>query len=267
MADPNAIIGGGTATTATVPAPKIPSSCTNPFDNDLDLSTKEGISIWNRATQIDPTSTRLDLIVDNGDKILTEIQTKVSEYRLARHVRIPLNGDGIPIGTRTGTSITNFTGHKKLLENYHELTLEDVQAFACYNWGDNTATRRTVPNFVCQALDFTTPTGLSLARIKQKHQFRIHSEMLFKILSNLLTKDAMQLLMVEKDKFSFEDTETGDEKYDGVILLKMILDDVKPSVVIDVQDLEDLLVSTTLQKHGNNVQTLTREMEKTYKER
>ena len=68
----------------------------------------------------------------------------------------------------------------------------------------------------------------------------------------------MQLLMVKKDKFSFKDTETGDEKYDGVILLKMILDDVKPSVIIDVQDLKDLLASTTLQKHGNNVQTLTR---------
>ena len=40
MSDPNAIIGAGTAMTATVLAPKIPSLCTNPFNNDLDLSMK-----------------------------------------------------------------------------------------------------------------------------------------------------------------------------------------------------------------------------------
>ena len=37
--------------------------------------------------------------------------------------------------------------------------------------------------------------------------------MLFKILLNLITKDAMQLMMAEKDTFSFEDEETSNEKY------------------------------------------------------
>ena len=40
----------GSMVTAT---PRLPSTSKSPFDNDLDLSTKEGISIWNAATALD----------------------------------------------------------------------------------------------------------------------------------------------------------------------------------------------------------------------
>ena len=40
--------------------------------------------------------------------------------------------------------------------------------------------------------------------------------------------------------------------------------DIRPEIVVDVQDKEKLLEPITLEKCGNNVQTLTRMMEKTW---
>ena len=72
--------------------------------------------------------------------------------------------------------------------------------------------------------------------------------------------------MVKSDRFLFTDNLKGDEIGDGVILLKIILGDIKPSTVIGVQDLEEKLASETLQKYENNVLSCTMDMEKQYKE-
>ncbi len=71
--------------------------------------------------------------------------------------------------------------------------------------------------------------------------------------------------MVEFDCFTFIDNTSRDDIGDGVLFLKMILDDIKPSTVINVQDLEDKLANVSLQKHDNNTQTCTRETEKVFK--
>ena len=64
----------------------------------------------------------------------------------------------------------------------------------------------------------------------------------------------------------FIDNSARDRISEGVILSKIILDDIKPSTVIDVQELEEKLASATLRKYENNVISYTREMEKLYKE-
>ena len=72
--------------------------------------------------------------------------------------------------------------------------------------------------------------------------------------------------MVESYRFLFTDNQTRDKIGYGAIPLKIVLDDIKPSTVIGVQDLEDKLASATLQKYENNVLSCTRDMEKLYKE-
>ena len=90
--------------------------------------------------------------------------------------------------------------------------------------------------------------------------------MIFQIIKNNVQNKYIELYMVESDRFLFTDNSTGDEIGDGVILLKIILDDIKPSTAIDVQDLEEKLASATLQNNENNVLSCTRDMEKLYKE-
>lgn len=264
----SATVSGGSATAGTsgntAGSAKLPNTTTNPFDNDIDLSKKEGLSIWKSATEPDSSVTRLELTVQNGDKLLARFKSKCSEFRINRYIRIPTEGTGVTAVTRGG-SPHNFTAWSKLLESYHSLTLEEVQAFACYNWGENDTVRAKTASFQVKTLDFETQ-GSELERAKMKQQYRIRSEMLFKIIQNNIPETDFELLQVESDAFTFTDNVTGDEIGDGVILLKLILDDVKPSTVIDVQDLEEKLASATLLKHGNNVQTCNREMEKIYKE-
>ena len=59
--------------------------------------------------------------------------------------------------------------------------------------------------------------------------------------------------MVESDLFLFTGNSAGDEIGDSFILFKIFLGNIKPSTVINVQDLEEKLASATLQKSENNV--------------
>ena len=84
--------------------------------------------------------------------------------------------------TRGGTS-HNFMAWSKLLESYHSLTLEDTQALACYNWGENDTACSKTASFEVKTLDFGAQ-GSELERAKMKQQYRIRYEILFKISQN-----------------------------------------------------------------------------------
>ena len=149
-----------------------PSTSTNPFDNNIDLTTSEGLKLWTAATTVDQTIPRISLNVSNGEQIRKRIAKKSDQFRLGRYLRIPTGGNGVPTGTRAGAA-ENFTNPKKLLEEYHNLKIEDVQAWAAYNWGSNDDPR-AVPTgaLECKPLDFTA-TGASLERAERKQQYRI----------------------------------------------------------------------------------------------
>ena len=68
------------------------------------------------------------------------------------------------------------------------------------------------------------------------------------MIKNNVPEKYFELYMVESDRFLFTYNSTGDEIGDCVVILKIILDDIKPSSVIDVQDFEEKLASATLRK-------------------
>ena len=90
--------------------------------------------------------------------------------------------------------------------------------------------------------------------------------MIFKTIKNNVPEKDFEMYKVESYRFLFTDNSTGDEIGDGVIFLKIILDNIKPITVISVQDLEEKLALATLPKYDNNVLYCTRDMEKLYKE-
>ena len=79
--------------------PRLPSTSMSPFDNDLDLSKNEGISIWNAATALHENVERLDLIVDNGDKICNRVKALVKKFCLEKYLKLPMDGTGCPSTT------------------------------------------------------------------------------------------------------------------------------------------------------------------------
>ena len=70
--------------------------------------------------------------------------------------------------------------------------------------------------------------------------------MIFQIIKNNVPEKYFELYMVESDRFLFTDNSTGDEIGYGFILLKIVLGNIKPSTVIDEQDLKEKLASATL---------------------
>ena len=56
------------------------SMSTNPFDNMINMSTKEGISVWKTATDSDKSLDRIKLTVENGNNFMAQMKSKCSEF-------------------------------------------------------------------------------------------------------------------------------------------------------------------------------------------
>ena len=67
---------------------RTPLTSTNPFDNKIDLGTKEGISIWKTAKDPDKLLDCIALTVENGDKLLAQMKSKCSEFWLKKCILI-----------------------------------------------------------------------------------------------------------------------------------------------------------------------------------
>jgi division protein CdvB (Snf7/Vps24/ESCRT-III family) len=89
--------------------------------------------------------------------------------------------------------------------------------------------------------------------------------MLAEMIASILTVKSYELCLVEKADFTFEEPD-GEERIDGLVLLWKIMNNIRPTVVIDLEELEEKLKSATLQNHENDVQVLTLSMEQTYQE-
>ena len=66
------------------------------------MSTKEGISVWKTAMDPNLSLDRIALTVENGDKFLTQMNSKYSEFRLNKFIQIPTTGNGVPGNLRGG---------------------------------------------------------------------------------------------------------------------------------------------------------------------
>ena len=74
------------------PVVHAPSTSTNPFDKKIDRSTKEGISVWKTAMNPDKLLDCIALTVENGDKFLAQMKSKISELWLNKFIQIPTTG-------------------------------------------------------------------------------------------------------------------------------------------------------------------------------
>ena len=86
------------------------------------------------------------------------------------------------------------------------------------------------------------------------------------IIQGIIDEDSWDLYVASEDSSFIFETEEGDTKVDRFVLLKKIPMDIGPEIVVDVQDKEKFLETVTLASCGNNVQQLTRMMEKTWNE-
>ena len=134
---------------------KPPNMYTNPFDKKINLLAQEDILVCKARTKMDSTAEQINLTIENGDKFLANMKSKSSEYYLNHYIQIPMTGNGMPLNTHQDQQAShNFSDYKKRLESCHDITLEQVQAFTCYNWGNNNIHHIKMNDFIASPLDF-----------------------------------------------------------------------------------------------------------------
>ena len=264
------------ASTTTTTLSLFPKS-THPLDRDIDLSTSAGTKAFNLAFEIDATAKRLELTVSNGKDVMVRINARVTDCRMSKYFRIPTEGTGVPTveerprGTFT-TTWNDLLNKIDMLANHKAVTIEQVQAFACYNWGGVEQERARTDDFTIEEIDpGLSPDGIDneareLRRLISKQQYRYRAEMLTGIIKGIVTVDDFSLFIKShEDVFTFRDDD-GDKRIDGFVLFKAIMNEIQPEVVVDVREKENKLQSLTLKDTGNNVSILTATMLTLWKE-
>ena len=64
---------------------------------------------------------------------------------------------------------------------------------------------------------------------------RVDSHVVAEWLKNILDTQSFAKILLEQNKFTFADQATGVQSFDGVILLKIVLDKLDPSVVVGIE--------------------------------
>ena len=67
------------------------------------------------------------------------------------------------------------------------------------------------------------------------------SNLILRTLRNHITNASFKSFLSYKSDFEYISRATGDVKYDGLVLLRMIIEISKPDTIIDIQDLDENL--------------------------
>ena len=190
------------------------------------MSTKEGIYVWKKAMDSYKSSDHIALTFEKVDKFLARTKRNFSEIWLNKFIQIPSTRNCVPANL-WGGSWNSFGECRKLLYKYHKLSEDQVTVLAWYYWGGNNAQCIKVYPLVTVTFYFTA-VDPELHRAKEKQRYRICAEMVFQTIKNKVPKKDFDLYMVESYRFLFTYNSNRDKIGDSVIVLKIILNNIKP---------------------------------------
>ena len=164
----------------------------------------------------------------------------------------------------------DFLDFKDLLEDYQHITLDQVKAFVSWFMGENSQALEKrdgskKDSMKMYPVDPNLPGNAGLVN-RFKIQCRIVSGIILHLIKNHFTSVSYKSFFVHKKQFSFTCSETDEVSFEGFILLKMILNVVKPDVVIDVKELEQKIRKMTIMTVGNDFRALATQMEELQQE-
>ena len=252
------------------------NSVTTPFGRFFDMSTKEGSIQWYRMVTPADDHVKLDVLVKNSKAILNLFTDLSTTFRWARFLRIPVEGTGAiaanPTITPGGRKVFNvdFTEYKELLEEYQHISLDQIKDFVSWFMGDDSQAldkrdETDKDDMKMFPVDVNAPGNACLVN-RFKVQCRIVSGVILHTIKNHFTSTSYKSFFVHKKEFSYTCSETDELSFEGFTLLKMILNVVKPDVVIDVKELEQKIRKMTLLTCDNNFRTLATKMEELQQE-
>lgn len=89
--------------------------------------------------------------------------------------------------------------------------------------------------------------------------------MVAKIIENGLSHQGFEDLLLQREKFTFRNSTTGEIELDRPIMLYLIYNKIDPDTIVGLDAIEDDLENMKLSNYGNNVDTMLTDMAAKYK--
>ena len=218
-----------------------------------------------RVAKPDSGHMRFNVGVPNASTLMDLVNEKASLYRWDHLMNVPVEGTGVidllPKVLADGTKVCNagFTKLMKLALYYTTVNLKQYQQYALwYNVSESEKLDNNFgKDFKTRFIETVNPNHAT-ENIRLANQWKIQlqtiSILVLHTLCSHITLASIKPFMPYKMSFAFVDRVTRVVKYDGLILLRMMIEISKPDMVIDIRDIELELDTITLHPGcGNNV--------------
>jgi len=232
---------------AAVAAATTTSFFVNPYEDDINPTTKHGVALFQSATKARESSELIKPNVQNGKKFLQMMRTDSSQFAWGSLISKIKTDD-------SGTT-------KDMLKDWQEIKLDDVlrQSRPIFqnrnaNWTDALNDSRST-----FAIDPAT-------RVTDKKVYfqRVRSNMIGRRILNSLTNRGLETLQINKKHYTWIDAASGNEYLDGPYILLALLQHCNPSTRVGVSDLKENLRNSNLAKFNNNVVDMLDKMSENY---
>eukprot|EP00957_Ditylum_brightwellii_P114564 8735478-Ditylum_brightwellii.AAC.1 len=192
----------------------------NPFADNINPGTKNGLSLFNAAATAVPNNKRIDLSTNISPKILDLLEDLNIRYQW-----LPLT-QSVPNGLAAGRP-TN----QNILKHFGLLQFDNLKhyTFGYYGINPNTGNAPDANNMDIADLDPAADANHHPAFYK-----RVRSNMIFTAIKNNLTADLWRRLLLKKEQFTWKKS-NGTEVVDGTTLIWVILRLLKSTRNVGVQ--------------------------------
>ena len=228
---------------------------TTPFSGDFNPGTKLGNSIYLEKTKGLKESDRLDLNKRNSQEIHKYLRGREQIMGpVVTQVPVDFNPDGSTRAT------------KNLLTQYQQITLADCQRAAIARYDTPLTVNAALP-----ASSSSSPFNLKTldpgndANDEKQFYNQVHSNVVATLVKNGLTVSGYDDLLLEKHKFMYVNSVTGETEYDGPTMMYLIFQKTDPSTVVGLDSILKKLEQARLSNHSNDVDEMLTKMSANFK--
>ena len=223
----------------------------NPMQGKFNPGTKSGEAIFKLKTKGLPEGKRISLDPQYAQQFRRLLQAKSATFG-AIVTKVPVEFD----------AAGNPTKYKNLTTEYSSIELERLQRNALKRFGTAIAETDPIPSAPFTKRDLDPAND---ADDKKLFYERVDANVVTEWIPQVLDDVSYSTLLLSMDEFTFVDT-NGSQTFEGTIMLKKVLDELDPCVVVGVENLRKKLEEIRLDKYNENVKDMITDIEHTYKQ-
>jgi hypothetical protein len=242
-----ATAAAATTTSATVPAVAKIRWVSNPNQGDINPGTTEGAKRFKAATTPLAEDKRLSIKVENAVKVISHLKHEAQ-----------LNAWQDSVTINVGTSTAPI--FKNVFDHHRDITLDQLKDNAWRSFGDDpTVARIKTDPLNARVLDpNTTPAHEAI------FYSRVMLELIGQVLLGHIDTHSLDTLSLQEEHYQWMHVDAAGritKKHDGLTMLKLILDELRPSTNVGVSKEKHLIETARMSTYKENVKALLDAME------